>query len=436
MAGLGWTGTSPYGLQATLRQQVLDRLSQEQQGFQNDVTTRELALREQQAQAQEADRQAQIAERTQAATDAAAGRAGSTLSIGQSIPPQIAGRLRGSMLGASVQDNPDLVQPPSSALGGEAMTQPDIQPGSQPGAVWQGTDAQRTDLEQKQSEAALANDPNTTPQMKMFLRARQALPKGENIPYQMITEPNGPTKAPPRLVPTVQNGRTVYTPESEAAGLPVPDKPDKPEKDHYQLQPELDATGKQTGKYFSFNTDRNRWETVQGEGPGATKAAPGAAQNNRQQTLAGYANEDIDSALKQVEGAEKAGLLGPVNGRVVGQFLGGVVGSTGNPQTDNQLGALRGAIQTLNTSYGPAITGSPRGAGAANKLKTVLDTDKFSADSLRGALGEMKAATGRRSTDATPAAGSVHMKAPDGRDLNVPATEVERLKGLGATVVK
>jgi hypothetical protein len=423
MAGLGWTGTSPYGLQSTLRQQVMDRIQQEQQGFNNDIQTRELALREQQAKAQEEDRQAVLAEHTQGLRDQTAAKA--IPLPGENIAPDDYARTYAGTSSAHLF-NPQVSLPATQTAGAMPLD------AGQPSAatttaapqrltgrmVSEGTPEMQTQQEQKVMRGRLLADPSLTPDKRLALTAEGA---GLKVPSN-FWEP----KPPSHLVPVDQGGKGVYMNEADAAGQPVFEKPEKAPKDptpHFQLQPEVDpATGKQTGRFLGFNTLTNSWEPVKGDGPTGTKAAPGAAQTSRQETLAGFAGEDIDSALSQIDAAQKAGLLGPVNGRVIGQFLGGTVGSTGNPDTDKQLGGLRGAIATLKQSYPPAISGSVRGAGAGDKLKTVLDTDKFSSDMLRGALTDMKAATTRRTPggggmiEATDPQGNIH-HAPAGTAL-------------------
>jgi hypothetical protein len=214
------------------------------------------------------------------------------------------------MLGASVQDNPALVQPPASALGGQAMMQPDIQPGSQPGAVWKGTDAQITDQEQKNNEQSLSNDPNTPPAMKQFLRARQALPKGENIPYQVITEPNGPQKPTPRPVPVAGPHGPIYQDPADAVGQQVYEKPDKTPPDHFVAQDRFDEHG--TPQAGRMNTLTGEWTPTPGQG--SLHAPPGAANAKK---LEQQKAESLD-ALSQLDQAIDAAKdhLGPGWGRV------------------------------------------------------------------------------------------------------------------------
>lgn len=201
------------------------------------------------------------------------------------------------------------------------------------------------------------------------------------------------------------------------------DKEKAPPTPHFTLQPEVDENGKQTGNFKGYNTLTNTWEPVKGEGPKATKAAPGAAQASREELHAQTAGADIDEALKQVDAADKAGLLGPGAGRAYGQFLAGTVGSTGDEKKDTQLGALRSAISTLKISYPGAITGGAGGRGVSltNRLDKVLNDEHMSASLIKGALTDMRGAVARRSEKPSQnkndvvVDGGTYVKGPDGK---------------------
>lgn len=157
-------------------------------------------------------------------------------------------------------------------------------------------------------------------------------------------------------------------------------------------------------------------QTVDEKGNPITKIVPKTAgsefqgranpQVDRQRKLAEFASGDVSAALDQIDAAEKQGLLGPAAGRLYGQFLAGTIGSTGDAATDARLGGLRAAIKDLNTSYPMAISGNARGGGGAlDRLNSVLNSDKFSAELMRGALHEIAGALARRS-GSSPSGGS------------------------------
>ncbi len=162
-------------------------------------------------------------------------------------------------------------------------------------------------------------------------------------------------------------------------------------------------------------------QSVDDQGNPVTRIVPKTAgsefarsnpQMDRQRKLAEFASGDVAAALDQIDAAEKAGLLGPAAGRTYGKFLAGLVGSTGDPAVDKRLGGLKAAIKDLNTSYPMAISGTARGGGGAiDRLHSVLDSDKLSADLMRGALHEISGALARRT--ATPKAGAQKLTAEE-----------------------
>ncbi len=186
---------------------------------------------------------------------------------------------------------------------------------------------------------------------------------------------------------------------------------------HYQLQPEVDATGKQTGRYLGYNTLTNAWEPVKnpGAGPTATKAAPGAAQEAVRQTTAKNVSTDIGKALTMVDA--NAPYLGPAAGRLTGHYLLGIVGSTGDPKTDQSLSALRDRIATVKLAYPGAITGSTRAGvgGAVNRLDSVLNSDKMSVSALKGALADMQDAVNERAGQKDITVGKTYIKDATGK---------------------
>ncbi len=54
------------------------------------------------------------------------------------------------------------------------------------------TTPEQNTADDEAKQTAILNDPNTPPALKQFLRVRATLPKGENIPHELITQPNGP----------------------------------------------------------------------------------------------------------------------------------------------------------------------------------------------------------------------------------------------------
>lgn len=274
--------------------------------------------------------------------EAAKGVAG--LSVNQSIPPAVMGRIRGTMQEANATENPPLAQPPNMP----GMMQPDVIPGQQPGAVWKGNDAQRSAQEDKQKMTDLLNDPSTTPQVKQFLKMRGIMPKGENIPYQLITEPDGPMKAPRQPVQVGPQG--IFTDPADAIGQPGYHAPQQPIVVQMPTGPGLlnrgtgvatpvkDASGKDVG------------------------VRPSAQETEHTRT-----NKDALDTLSQLDQAiENAkDLIGPGQGRI--SSLEQMAGSA-----DPRIQALNVKMKAAKMRVDHAITGSVR-AGASPTLLAQWD---------------------------------------------------------------
>ncbi len=94
-----------------------------------------------------------------------------------------------------------------------------------------------------------------------------------------------------------------------------------PEKGAYQMQPEVDpATGKPTGRIFSFDSHNNRLGFAQlpegAEGPKGFKAEPGAAQAVTRENAKAEARTTLGHLVDDINAADKAGVIGPGAGRV------------------------------------------------------------------------------------------------------------------------
>ena len=201
-------------LSQDLRQQILDRLNQQSQQQQYGLAQRKMALEESDAQmkAQEfqQNQQRQAAADAQKQQDDATGSAtklAGVLPKDQNVAPEAATMLQKGGLGGQ------LYAPPT--MGDTVSGQP-FNPQTANPSINLGTAAQQKDASDSAAITALAADPSTTPAMKGFLRARAALPKGENIPYQLITEPTGAPRAPVKVGP-----KGIYTDPQEAIGQPA-----------------------------------------------------------------------------------------------------------------------------------------------------------------------------------------------------------------------
>lgn len=119
--------------------------------------------------------------------------------------------------------------------------------------------------------------------------------------------------------------------------------------------------------------------------------------------MAGKVASHFPDIQNEIEQADAKGLLGPLAGRTMSQFLAGAVGSTGNPENDALLDALK--LDLTLISSGVASLHGRQGAnqGIAKDIKTLLDTNKMSRAGLEGALGRLKVWTDTYAgTGATP----------------------------------
>lgn len=195
----------------------------------------------------------------------------------------------------------------------------------------------------------------------------------------------------------------------------------------YQLQPEIDpTTGQQTGRFLGYNTKANRWEPVQGQGPGATKAAPGASQAAQHEASRKEALGSLDQLDQAIESAKD--LIGPGAGRIshIEQLV-------GNP--DPRVSALGTKLLLTKMQVDHAATGTVR-AGASPQLLARWDnlmSQNLTPENLKAAVQAMREIIGGSGGGATSGGGGmVSMVSPDGRVLSVPSDKVAELEKLGA----
>lgn len=208
-----------FGADATaqrLRQQIMDKLAAQQQAQQADIQGRTMALKEQEAQRAAQDFQQTLEERKaeQAAKMGAAKVGDATklapqLPMDQNVSPQAGNIMDQGGMGGQLYAPPTMGENVNGTQFDAAKANPRVN---------LGTPVQQKDASDSAAIDAIAKDPNTTPAMRGFLRVRGALPKGENIPYQLITEPNGPTK---NLTGTEEDSRYEGIRANQMMGHPV-----------------------------------------------------------------------------------------------------------------------------------------------------------------------------------------------------------------------
>lgn len=340
-----------------LQAEALAREIQQKQ-IDNDLKSRQVAVSEASQKSVEQDRADRLAATEQNNKVGGALRLAPLLKPGQTVAPADAQTFRDANMGSLLQDQipqmpstqfqgtanaPGLYSAPQKPVGtvGEITT-----PGQAARTTFTGTQTQE-DEAAKEAEAARVHD--------------------------------------------LQN--EVATAKADAAAAKQP-------TNSYQLQPEIDpATGKQTGKFLGYNTKTNRWEPVQGQGPDATKAAPGAAQAN----VDAGKKKDAMSTLDQVDQAidNAKDLIGPGAGRVssVEQMI-------GNP--DPRINTLGTKLLMAKMKVDAGIGGAR--AAASPQLLARWDKlmgQQMDAASLKASIQAMREILG--ATGDTPAASGAHV---------------------------
>ncbi len=151
------------------------------------------------------------------------------------------------------------------------------------------------------------------------------------------------------------------------------------EQPTHQLVPEVDATGKQTGRFLGYNTRSNAWEPVKGEGPSATKAAPGAAQDANQTRMVKEAVDSLGQVDKSLDAVKD--LVGPFEGR--GQTVEQMIGDA-----DPKIQAFGTKLLLAKFRVDHAATGTAR-AGSSPAILAKWDnllSQKVTYDGLKSAL--------------------------------------------------
>lgn len=371
MADMGLeTAFGNASMEQALRQRMLDQIAEQQRqrdAAQQQFTNTRLTANDARVAEEHAANMKMLADAHAASqhqneeTDAA--KIAPSLSINQSIPAPIAGRLRGTMQAANMADNPPLAQPPNMP----DMMQPDIVPGQQPGAVWKGNDAQRSTEDDKQKLADVMNDPTTTPQVKAFIRMRGVMPKGENIPYQLITEPNGPPRAPGQPVQVGPSG--IFTSPADAIGKPAYHPPQQTATVTIQT---VDDKGNPVTRVVPKS-----------EALGQSYAKPESAQAAEHTRTNKETLDTLNQLDQAIDGAKD--LIGPGMGRV--SNLEQMAGSA-----DPRIQALGVKMKAAKMRVDHALTGSVR-AGASPSMLAQWDNilaNKVTSEGLKAGVQAMR----------------------------------------------
>lgn len=437
--GLGWSNANSE-MAGQLRQRIADQIAAKQrerdaaqQKFTNDRLTANDARQAEEHAAKMQDYRDSLALRQQNERDTAAGKALPNLGVGTAVEPSA---FRQTYKGTSSESNftPERTLPSTQTAGGVSLdaSQPSVQKTTEaPRMITgrmlsMGTDQQRSAEDDKQKMSALTNDPNTPPALKQFMQLRGIMPKGENIPYQLITEPNGPPK--PARQPVQVGPQGIFTDPADAIGKPGYHAPQQPIVVQTGAGPQLLNRGTGTASPIKDES-------------GNDIGAKDSAQIATQKTNATNVRAHIAEVAHQADQIDKLGLMGPVGGRWAA-FLAGKVGSAdlvADPQQQELLNEFRTNVGLLKSGMA-MVHGGARGGGSPammGRMDSLINADSMNLPLFKGSLKgfDKWLAQYEGKGGALPAAGSggtVSMTAPDGRALSVPADKVAEMEAHGA----
>lgn len=240
------------------------------------------------------------------------------------------------------------------------------------------TQAGADETVRKQREDQLLNDPTTDPVIKKFIQLRRITPKGETVPF----EPIGKVEKTPvdPLEHVNVGGSDVLTPRSQAAGKAGFHVPPTPATQFIQTDNGLALGDKRTGTTTPV-TDKKTGSVVQPQLPANMRMA------DMNSSRVNDSLDRMDSLLKE---ADKRGLTGPAAGRAA-DFMAGKVGTTGNADDDQLLGALKLDMQSVPPQIALALGEGARGASSVQMIANWKQLfNLHGSDFVRGAMSETR----------------------------------------------
>lgn len=114
------------------------------------------------------------------------------------------------------------------------------------------------------------------------------------------------------------------------------------------------------------------------------------AQVINRQSMAGDVGSHFEKTLQQLDEADKRGLLGPLKGRTMTEFMAGKVGTTGNAESDELLGRLRMNLGMLSTGVASLHGRAGANAGIAKEIQRKMDEGYMDPALIRGGLTSLK----------------------------------------------
>jgi len=245
----------------------------------------------------------------------------------------------------------------------------------------------KAEAEQTRREKALqdlADNPDTPEPRRSYLQDRAAMPKGESVPYQLYTEPNGPpgsiTDANYMLhgkpiVAVRQKGRLSYQ------GRDVTDEvtPYVPPQQPYFVMSDTGLMGVNKGSLKGKPVVDVNDNQIQ---PKASAQVTNSAVN-RQHAVGAITRLEAD-----IDAADQAGLIGPGAGRLYDLLA--KAGTTGDKTKDELIGNIKGDL-ILAKMHVDAGIGGARAAASPLLMQNWSDLAlKSSKELLKGYTGAMR----------------------------------------------
>ncbi len=268
---------------------------------------------------------------------------------------------------------------------------------------------------------------------------------------QFVNPPYAPRSGVAAAPPPTAGVGTAATPAAQGAGTKGPSAP--PKRGGIQTKPA--TVTPETTIYFADQLIRDPMnlkliagDKIQMTAVRKELASRGIDLNNLDAASRTMANtaKDIQKVLPSIETQAKEldrlGLMGPMGGRwrelIAGKIGSGEVAG-GNAENAAKIGRFITDTELLKTALMKAHTGARGSSQLLEEFNNTLGAGWRDLPTFLGGLkgvGDWIDVYANRIPDTQKGGGTVKMRAPDGRSLSVPASEVERLKGLGAVVVQ
>lgn len=314
------------------------------------------------------------------------------------------------------------VTTPAPALPGALPAQTTTLPGA---LRFQGLPAQRDELRKQGARQHIANAIRMGADPKEIIASAydQGLPPAEVVSAITALKPKTPT-AEIGLVAKGSDGKVIPGVVALSDGVPMLNGQPLPtgatvERAPAPRDPVLEALARAeteralrepagSGGTPIVQVGADGQLTTVGTVPKGSHIINAPAQAVNRTDMAKKVGSHFDDLRSEIDEADKRGLLGPLAGRTMSEFLAGGVGSTGNDANDQLLDALRTDLTLV--SSGVASLHGRQGAnqGIARDIKTMLDSNKMSHAGLIGSLGALQKWTdtyaGKAPSTETPAA--------------------------------